>query len=299
MNTPRKFRLDRRALARAFDRASTSYDAAASLQRAVRDELLERLQYFRLEPRRIVDLGCGTGEAAVMLRRRYGKSQVLAIDVAPGMLREAGRRMRLWRRFDRVCADAIALPIATGSIDLVFCCLMLQWCDDPAIAFAEAHRVLRPGGLLIFSTFGPDTLHELRAAWTVADATSHVSEFPDMPQLGAALMHAGMTEPVIDIERRVVHYTDARSLARELRRIGARNATADRLRGLTGRHRWRRMDEAYESRRTEAGLPATYEIIYGAAFAPGQPASSSARQVGHEHLVSASSVRRRPSEPDR
>jgi malonyl-CoA O-methyltransferase len=289
MNSPRTFRLDRRALARAFDRASSSYDAAATLQHAVRDELLERLQYFRLEPQRIVDLGAGTGDAAVLLRHRYPRAKVIAIDLAPGMLREAGRRMRLWRRFARVCADAHRLPLASACIDLLFCNLMLQWCDEPATVLTEMRRVLRPGGLLMFSTFGPDTLDELRAAWSVADGTPHVSEFPDMPQLGAALMRSGFVEPVIDLERRVVHYRDALALARELRSIGARNAVADRSRGLTGRQRWRRMDERYELLRGEAGLPATYEIIYGAAFGSARPVD----RHPDEQVVAVGSLRRR------
>jgi len=294
MSGLRVFRIDRLALARAFDRASSGYDAAATLQRAVREELFERLQYFRLEPRCVVDLGTGTGEAAVMLRRRYAASQVIAVDLAPGMLREAGRRMRFWRRFSRVCADAHRLPLASARVDLVFCNLMLQWCDEPAAVFAEMRRVLRPGGLLMFSTFGPDTLRELRSAWSKADGLPHVSEFVDMPLLGAALMHSGFVEPVMDLERRVVHYRDVRALAHELRTIGAHNVATDRQRGLTGRQRWQRMEEQYAALRGAAGVPATYEVIYGAAFAAQRPAEPATG----EQRIAADSLRRRQRDGD-
>ena len=188
MNAPSTFRLDRRALARAFDLASTSYDGHAQLQREVREELLARLPFFKLAPRRVVDLGCGTGEGAAALRRQFRRAETIAIDLAPGMLRQARGRSRPWRRFARVCADAEALPLASGSVDLVFSSLMLQWCEQPQAALAEISRVLRPDGLLLFSTLGPQTLDELRSAWRAVDATPHVSEFIDLPQLSMLMV---------------------------------------------------------------------------------------------------------------
>ena len=274
------FRLDRRALARAFDRASSSYDAAAQLQAAARDELLERLQYFRLEPGVLLDLGAGTGAGSEALRRRFPHARIIAMDLAPAMLHAAGKRQRWRRRFECICADALALPLATGCVDLVFSNLMLQWCDRPGAVFTEIRRVLSPTGLLLFSSFGPETLQELRLAWSQADPHPHVSQFPDMPELSALMQQAGLAEPVLDIDRRVVHYTDARALMRELRAIGARNAIADRHRGLTGRGRLQRMDEAYEMRRRPQGLPATFELIYGAAFG-GRPLSATAASEVH------------------
>ncbi len=267
MIEPARFRLDRRALARAFGRASHRYEASAKLQAQVNAELLARLQFFRLEPRLIVDLGCGTGAGAAALRRRFPRARVIAIDLAFEMARQARRGQRFWRRFDCVCADAGALPLPAQSVELVFSSLMLQWCDEPAALFAEVQRILRPGGLLLFSSFGADTLHELRAAWSAADARSHVSAFADMAQLGAAISHAGLAEPVIDRELQLRHYPQARTLMDELRAIGATHAAADRRRSLTGPGRMRSMIDAYEALRTPAGLPASWEIIYGAAFA--------------------------------
>jgi len=265
---PGRFALDRRALARSFNRAGAGYDAAAQLQRRVRAELLDRLQYFALEPQCILDLGAGTCQAAVALRRRFARARVIALDIASGMLRASPRPGWPRRRFERVCADAYALPLATRSLDLVYSNLMLQWCDRPQLVFRELARVLKPGAVLVFSSFGPDTLKELRLAWESVDHGMHVSQFPDMPQLGEAMMHAGLVEPVMDIEPHRLLYPDVYALMRELKRIGAGNAASGRSRGLTGPDRLQRMIAAYEQQRTAAGVPATFEVIFGAAFGP-------------------------------
>jgi malonyl-CoA O-methyltransferase len=265
---PALFSLDRQALARSFDQAGGGYDAAAQLQRQVRAELLERLQYFALDPQRILDLGAGTCQASLALHRRYPRARVMALDLAPGMLRASPRPGWPRRRFERVCADACALPLASRSADLVYSNLMLQWCDRPELVFRELARVLKPGAVLLFSSFGPDTLSELRLAWESVDHGIHVSQFPDMPQLGDAMMHAGLVEPVMDVEPHRLLYPDAYALMRELKRIGARNAASQRARGLTGRNRLQRMIANYEQQRTAAGLPATFEVIFGAAFGP-------------------------------
>ncbi|HKZ73052.1 MAG TPA: methyltransferase domain-containing protein, partial [Steroidobacteraceae bacterium] len=165
-----------------------------------------------------------------------------------------------------VCADALRLPFGPESVDLVFSSLMLQWCDEPHAVFAEVRRVLRPGGFFAFSTFGPDTLREMRAAWSAADGFTHVNRFIDMHDVGDALVRGGFTEPVMDVERICVTYQDVFALMRDLKAIGAHNVTAGRARGLTGRARIARMTAAYEQWRRDGRLPATYEVIYGAAW---------------------------------
>jgi malonyl-CoA O-methyltransferase len=267
------FSLDRRALARSFDRAGAGYDAAAQLQRRTRIELLERLHYFALEPQCILDLGAGTCQGSVALRRRFAAARVIALDIAPGMLKASPRPRWPRRRFERVCADAYALPLASRSVELIYSNLMLQWCDRPDRVFREVARALKPGGVFVFSSFGPDTLKELRLAWHSADQGVHVSQFPDMPQLGDALMSAGLLEPVMDIEQHRLLYPDVYALMRELKRIGAHNAASQRSRALTGRARLQRMVGAYELRRTREGLPATFEVIFGAAFGAAATAS--------------------------
>jgi malonyl-CoA O-methyltransferase len=258
--------LERPAIAQAFHRASAGYEAAARLQAVVRAELLSRLDGVTLVPQVVLDLGAGTGLATAALKRRYRKAQVIAADIAPGMLREARRHSRIWRPIHRVAADAFALPLRAQSVDLVFSSLMFQWCDEPDLAFAEVQRVLRPGGLLLFSSFGPDTLRELRQAWAAVDAGVHVNRFIDMHDLGGALQRAGFAEPVLDVDRHVLAYADAPALLRELKAIGAHNVNAARQRALTGRQRYGRMLAAYETLRQPGGLPATYEVVYGAAW---------------------------------
>lgn len=290
---PDDFRLDPRALRRSFDRAGAGYDAAARLQATVRAELLGRLQDFRLAPQTVLDLGAGTGWGTRELKRRYPRALVLALDLAPGMLREARRQSRPFRRFARLCADARRLPLRPASIDLVFTNLMLQWCDELPVVLREIRRVLRPGGLLMLSSFGPGTLAELGAAWAEADAYEHVHRFLDVHVVGDELMRAGFTEPVLDVERHVPGYDTVLDLMRELQAIGARNASERRAPGLTGRRRLRAMQDAYERLRRGGKLPATFEVIHAVAWAPEQPDTGAATPVDGEVRVPAGAIRRR------
>jgi malonyl-CoA O-methyltransferase len=288
------FGLDRRAVALAFDRASSSYDAAAALQQRVRTELIDRLDALKAEPTSILDLGAGTGHASRALKRRFPGSIVIAVDIARGMLELAKHQSRWLRRFERVRADAYALPFRDGSFDLVFSSLMLQWCDDLDAVFAEIARVLKPGGALVFSTFGPDTLHELRESWTASDAPgNHVNHFFDAPALGTALMHAGLAEPVLDVDRIVTGYDDVLTLMRELKAIGAHNTTRGRPRGLMGRQRLAAMTLAYETLRRDGKLPATWEVINVVCWGGERRRE---RDGPREALISPSSIRRRGAE---
>lgn len=295
MNTPdpaQVFSLDRRAVAQAFDRASTSYDAAAALQERVRNELIERLAELKLEPSSILDLGAGTGHASRALKRRYPKSLTVAADIAPGMLVRAKAQSRWLRRFERVRADAYSLPFRDGCFDLVFSSLMLQWCDDLDVVFAEIERVLKPGGVLLFSTFGPGTLAELRVAWGASDAPgNHVNHFFDPHALGSALMQAGLSEPVLDVDRIVAGYPDVLTLMRELKAIGAHNVTNGRARGLTGRRRLAAMTQAYETQRRDGKLPATYEVIHAICW--GANTRERSADLPRETLIAPGAIRRR------
>jgi malonyl-CoA O-methyltransferase len=298
------FRLDRPGVRASFDRASASYEAAAVLQARVSDELLNRLELFKFTPRVVLDLGAGTGRMTGELKRRYRRALIIALDLAPGMLREARKHQQLFRRFERVCGDAVRLPLADASVDVVVSSLMLQWCDPPDPAFAEIRRVLKPDGLVAFSTLGPDTLRELRTAWAEADGTpaeadgaphtyNHVNHFTDMHDVGDALVRAGLSEPVLDVDRMQLTYPDALALMRDLKAIGAHNVTAGRPRALMGRERLRRMQAAYETFRREGRLPATYEVVYGVAWgAAGRPASA---MVGGEARIAPGTIRWRGS----
>lgn len=295
MNDPRQiFGIDRHAVAQAFDRASTHYDAAAALQDRVRNELLARLDEFEIEPRAVLDLGAGTGHGTRALKRRHPKAVVVAADIAPGMLEQARQQSRWLRRFERVRADAYALPFADGAFDLVFSNLMIQWCDDLDAVFAEIARVLKPGGLLLFSTFGPGTLAELRDAWSAGDSSNHVNHFFDPHALGSALMQAQLSEPVLDVDRIVARYPDVMTLMRELKAIGAHNVTQGRTRGLTGRSRLAAMTLAYETQRRDGKIPATWEVIHATAWGSERREREGMDQP-RETFISPGSIRRRPN----
>ncbi len=276
-----------------FSQAAGTYDAAAVLQATVRDELLRRLEVLRMEPAVVVDLGAGTGQASIALKRRYPGGRVVAMDIAHGMLLQARKRQTLLRRFDRVVADAAALPLGNASVDMLFSSLMLQWCNDPDRVLRECRRVLRPGGVLHFTTLGPDTLVELRQAWQAADpGHAHVNRFIDMHDLGDALVRAGFAEPVLDVERYTLTYDDARGLMRDLKAIGAHNSTAGRARGLTGKSALARMLAAYEGFRRAGKLPATYEVVFAQAWCPTGPIRTKG-QPRAETVVPISQIRRR------
>ena len=263
MAEPRPWSHERRDVRASFERAAASYDAAAVLQHEVGRRLLERLEWMRLAPQRVADLGCGTGRQTAGLRTRYPQAEVVALDLAEGMLGVARRA--------QASADAA------------------QWvCGDlNAPTFAELRRVLRPGGLLLFSTFGPDTLGELRASWSEVDGRNHVNAFFDLHDLGDALVRARLADPVMDCERITLTYPDVVALMRDLKAIGAHNVTAGRPRGLTGRRALATLAEAYATFRHDDGrLPATYEVVYGHAWR--SPADTG------EAVVPASTLRRRP-----
>lgn len=281
--------LDKRKARRSFSRAASDYDDLAVLQHEIGRRMMERLDTMRLQPLRILDIGCGTGQATAALLKRYPKADVFALDFALPMLERARRRGRWLRRPRCICADLDALPIAAASIDLVFTNAALQWSDDPARAFEGIARVLRPGGLLLFTSFGPDTLHELRAAWSSVDGAAHVHHFIDMHDYGDMMMHAGLADPVLDVERMTLTYVDAMQLMREIKAIGAGNASLERSPGLLGRTRLEALCKAYEVfRDTDGRLPVTYEVVHGHAWMPAQ------RKVGDEARVSVEVLRRKP-----
>jgi len=262
--------IDKRATRRAFERAATSYDEAAMLQREISTRMLERLDYVRLRPATILELGCGTGQGIDALAKRWRQSRIIALDLAEAMLQRARRRGTWLNRPRPLCADLEALPLADDSVDLVISNATLQWAGDLARAFAELRRVLRPEGLLMFTTFGPDTLIELRRAWATADsgAHAHVSPFLDMHDIGDALVRAGFADPVMDAERITMTYANVRDLMRDLKAIGGRNALHERPRALTGRATLAAMEAAYEQERRDGRLPSTWEVVYGQAWMP-------------------------------
>ncbi len=285
--------LDLGEVRRAFDQAAASYDAHAVLQRVVCDRLLERLDYTTLKPGRVLDIGCGTGYGLAQLRERYAEATLHALDLAPAMLAAARARLprpswaqRALQAFvppsnatHLVCADMARLPLAANSMHLVWSSLALQWAQDLEAVFKGFHRVLAPGGLLMFATFGPDTLKELRSAFAAIDDAPHVNRFTDLHDIGDMLVHAGYASPVMEMEMVTLTYADLKALMRDLKAIGAHNAAAARRRGLFGKTAWAKLEAAYEVHRREDRLPATFEVIYGHAWAGDKTQREDGRQV--------------------
>jgi malonyl-CoA O-methyltransferase len=275
--------VDPRAVRRHFARAAATYDGAAVLQREVGRRMAERLDVVKLAPAAILDAGCGTGDAQAELALRYPAARRVALDVALPMLGMARAKARQGRsalarvlsafaggagggEADFVCGDVAALPFAGGTFDLAWSNLMLQWVADLPAALNELGRVLRPDGLVTFSTFGPDTLRELRAAFAGIDRCAHVSRFTDMHDIGDMLVGAGFGDPVMDMELFTLTYADAPAMLRDLKAIGATNATRARPGALMGRARWARALAALDAARRDGRIPATYEVIYGHAW---------------------------------
>jgi len=264
--------VDRQAVKRRFARAASTYAQHDFLVREIDRRMLERLDYVRLAPRRILDLGCGRGASAASLFERYPQAAMVGVDLSHEMLAD-GRPVRpAWRRWigrgapvsEPLQATADALPLAGGTVSLVWSNLLLHWLDHPLPALAEAHRVLETGGLLMFSTFGPDTLKELRTAF--ADGYAHTQRFTDMHDLGDMLVECGYADPVMDMELVTLTYDDIDALFAELRAAGSACAMLARRHGLTGKGRLSAMREAYERMRLNGRLPASFEVIYGHAW---------------------------------
>jgi malonyl-CoA O-methyltransferase len=247
----------------AFARAATTFGAACFVHDWTRERLLERLPLLRVDPKVIVDVGCATGKGAVALARHFPAARVLALDTSVEMLSavESGHGERL----ERIAGDAERTPLATQAASLLLANLVLPWCR-PEPFFREAARVLSPHGVLMFATFGPDTLREVRRAWASVDGEIHVHAAFDMHDLGDCAAAAGLAEPVLDVERITLRYRDVRDLVRDLRACGAVNTAAGRRNALTGPKRWRAFAEALEAGRRGERFDVTVEVIFGQAF---------------------------------
>jgi malonyl-CoA O-methyltransferase len=262
----------RSRLRRSFDRAAAGFDAAAVLPREIAQRMEERLALMRMPVRDILDAGCGTGFGANLLRQRYASAQIVELDLSEAMLsRRSVARKRAWlwprRSIQRlaVCADLQQMPLAASSFDLVWSNLALHWADELAGALAQMHRVLRPGGLLMFSLFGPDTLKELRAASN--DTVFQVNQQVDMHDIGDALIQCGFADPVMDMEIVTLTYADVPALLHDLQAQGSINLARSPRKGLGGRRGYQEVLSRYERfRRPDRSLPATCEIVYGHAW---------------------------------
>lgn len=257
--------VDARVARRRFGRAAATYAAASRLEAEVGSRMLERLDYIRLAPRRILEAGCGPGRESAALLKRYPGAALVELDfVLPMLRRERSLLARLGLRpaAMQACADLQRLPLAAGSVDLVWSNMVLHWVADPLAALREFARVLAVDGLVLFSTLGPDTLAELRDA----AGEGRVHRFADMHDIGDALVAAGFSAPVMDTERLTVTYAGGEALLADLRASGQTLAAPSRSRGLSGRRLRSALGAALETRMRDGRLPVTFEVVYGHAW---------------------------------
>ncbi|CAB1276989.1 malonyl-ACP O-methyltransferase BioC [Candidatus Nitrosacidococcus tergens] len=278
------YTIDKKKVVKAFNQAAAHYDATAVLQKMVGEQLIERLDLEKLNPKLIVDLGAGTGLQAEVLHHRYQQSHIIALDFAFNMVQQAKKRFKntLPQVFSKilgrlkssstlgavycVCGDLENLPLAPESVDVIFSNLALQWNWQLDSVFEEFKRILKPKGLLVFTTLGPDTLKELRESWVTVDEDQHVNTFMDMHDIGDKLVYRDFVNPVMDVERYILNYPDVYKLMKDLKNLGAHIVGSGRNKGLMGKNRQQKMIQYYESFRNPEGLPASFEVIFGHAW---------------------------------
>lgn len=276
-----------RDLQRRFDRAAASFDEVDFAHRKTAAGLMDRLAPMLIDAKWILDIGGATGTASRHLGQRFKQSRVIVLDASQEMLQQVRKKQRWFSRVTGLQANAMALPVQTACVDLVFANLLLPWIDDVQAMFTEVARVLRKGGLFAFSALGPDSLSELREAWAAVDNEPHVNRFADMHDLGDGLVQAGLGDPVLDTDFLIVSYRDTASLFRDLTLVGGRNSLADRSKTLTGKGRFSNMDRQLNSRFRNGLLELKLEIVYGHAWGSGP------RPSAGEYRVEAAQIKRR------
>jgi len=251
----------------AFEKAAFQYDEYSILQRTIADRLDESLEQIKINPKTILDLGSGTGYGAQILHKRFRNSHIYQIDLSENMLKVSKKKSPVFFSKDHfVCADIKKLPFKKKYFDLVVSGLTLQWCNNLDDVFGEVKYLLKDNGVFLFSSFGPDSLKELRDCWSSVDDYVHVNAFVDMHDIADALMRAGFVSPILNMEEIILTYNECPQLMRELKYIGAHNINNGRRKTLTGKKRLGKVFQCYESYRVNSVLPATYEVIYGHAW---------------------------------
>jgi malonyl-CoA O-methyltransferase len=274
-------------ISKVFNKQAGEYELAAKVQHEIGARLFERLQYLKIAPLRILDLGCGPGAFSRELSLLYPKAQIVGLDLAQSMLMQAKKKQSWRRKWALIAADMKTMPFATGTFDLVFANQVIHWGSPLNQVFRELNRVMKVNGCFMFTTLGPDTFHELKSAWQGANSHAHVNEFADMHDVGDALMAEYFLDPVMDMEVLSVHYETLPKLVRALKQQGVKNINPQRNQGLTGKNSWQQFEKNYTALQTDKGkYPLTYEVVYGHAW-KGERRKTG---VGSETLVPISQI---------
>ena len=258
-----------RDVQRRFDRAARNFDSTDFVHRHTFAGLIQRLSPTVIKPSRILDLGCATGTGSRLLAKKYRRARVISFDASSTMLALAAKKRSRLSKIVELQGDANSIPLQDGSVDLVFSNLLLPWVNDLPACLAEIGRVLRKDGVFAFATFGPGSLGEIRAAWSSLDQDWHANAYPDMHDVGDALVRAGLREPVLDVDHLRVTYRDTDSLYQDLTNSGARNSLQKRRKSLTGKHRFRQMEENLRAAAENGALSLNLELVYGHAWGGG------------------------------
>lgn len=261
-----------------FSNAASHYLEAALVQKEIGERLINRLDYFKISPANVLDLGAGPGFFTHVLNKRFKQANVVALDISFDMLAQIKNWFRPYPR--RVQADMSALPFKPKSFDLIFANQLLHWSDDLKVTLGAIREALAPEGLFLFSTLGPDTFSEIKKAWAEIDGAAHVNEFSDMHFVGDDLQHSGFSDVVMDMEYLTLRYKTVKALCRDLKAQGVKNIHPNRPKGLMSKGQWQAFEKAYEMFRDEEGLlPLSYEVVYGQAFRAQQKRQPSTEQT--------------------
>ncbi|WP_094091530.1 malonyl-ACP O-methyltransferase BioC [Legionella clemsonensis] len=275
-----------------FNKHAADYEQAAKVQNEIGRRLFERLDYLKINPRYVLDLGCGPGMFTQLLKKKYPQAEIIGLDLARNMLLQAKKKQGWWRnKWSLVNGNMTSLPFAAGTFDLIFANQSIHWGSPLTLVIRELNRVMNTQGCLMFSTLGPDTFKELKQAWQTANHYAHANEFQDMHDIGDNLLQEKFLDPVVDMELLTVHYDNLKKLLSNLKAQGVRNTNPKRNGGLTGKYAWHLFAETYKTLRTVEGkYPLTYEVVYGHAWKGHQHSHG----TGTETLIPVSQIQRRP-----
>lgn len=275
-------------VSKSFNTHAHEYDSAAVVQQEIGERLFQRLSYLKINPRYILDLGCGTGEFSQQLKKQYPNAIIVGFDLALNMLIEAKSKQANGSWF-LTGGDMARLPFPSGLFDLIFANQAIHWACDMQLALRELNRVMNVDGCLMFSTLGPDTMMEIRNAWSMVDVYAHTNHFADMHDLGDVMLQEAFVDPVVDMEKITLHYYNLSAMVRALKAQGVRNTNPNRNAAMTGKKNWQQFEKAYAKYITpDEKYPLTYEVVYGHAWKGAKMQTSS----GSETLISIDQIRR-------